>query len=448
MSKIKTIEVTNLKVLDFATLNLNGCSVIVTGKNDSGKSTLLRGTIDRIRGIKPSVIVKEGQKHGKSFIELTSGEKFEWVFADGKEDKLYFITDKQMKINATRAICDRFFPPAFDIDEWLSAAPQKQALMLQKLIGLDFTDVNNRYRSAFEARTIANRNLETERVKFNAMPDDLIPMEIVSATDILKDIEAVREKLNNQYLTNKQHNEALRAQWQKENTEQMEQVRMFNAMQSQRKESLQKAINAHEVLIESGYTGDEVSKWLKTLTNSIEPLKLFTPPSQPEFIEEMPDDVELKNLNTLLADLQEHNEKARKFMEYEQQKEKVKTALEKAEEANTLVKSIELEKEELIKTANLPDGIEFTDDGGISINGFPIADAQISTSLKYITALRLGSLKMGEVDALYFDASYLDHASYLGVQKWADEHGLQLLVERPDWDGGPLKYEIIESVNQ
>jgi hypothetical protein len=280
------------------------------------------------------------------------------------------------------------------------------------------------------------------------MPDDLIPMEIVSATDILQDIEAVREKLNNQYLTNKQHNEALRAKWQKENTEQMEQVRMFNAMQSQRKESLQKAINAHEVLIESGYTGDEVSKWLKTLTNSIEPLKLFTPPPQPEFIEEMPDDAELKNLNTLLADLQEHNEKARKFMEYEQQKEKVKTALEKAEEANTLVKSIELEKEELTKTANLPDGIAFTDDGGISINGFPIADAQISTSLKYITALRLGSLKMGEVDALYFDASYLDHASYNGVQKWADEHNLQLLVERPDWDGGPLKYEIIQSLNQ
>jgi hypothetical protein len=38
----------------------------------------------------------------------------------------------------------------------------------------------------------------------------------------------------------------------------------------------------------------------------------------------------------------------------------------------------------------------------------------------------------------------LDKNTLAEIQTWANENDLQLLIERPDFDGGEIKYTLIE----
>ena len=80
MSKIKKITVSNLKSVSSLTADFNGCTAIVTGGNDKGKTTFLRGLIDRIMGNKPEIILRKGENEGFAECELTTGEIFRWNF--------------------------------------------------------------------------------------------------------------------------------------------------------------------------------------------------------------------------------------------------------------------------------------------------------------------------------------------------------------------------------
>ena len=112
------------------------------------------------------------------------------------------------------------------------------------------------------------------------------------------------------------------------------------------------------------------------------------------------------------------------------------------ENADKLVKDIEQEKKDMINSANIPPEFEFGDDG-ILYKGLPLSNNQMSSSSKYIASLKLGAMALGEVKAMHFDASFLDRENLEKVQAWADENDLQLLIERPDFDGGEIEYQII-----
>jgi len=58
--------------------------------------------------------------------------------------------------------------------------------------------------------------------------------------------------------------------------------------------------------------------------------------------------------------------------------------------------------------------------------------------------LKLAALNIGEVKTLHFDASYLDKNSLKEIENWAKDNDLQLLIERPDYDGGEIEYHIID----
>ena len=54
-------------------------------------------------------------------------------------------------------------------------------------------------------------------------------------------------------------------------------------------------------------------------------------------------------------------------------------------------------------------------------------------------------MNVGEVRTLFFDASYLDKNSLAEIQQWANSEDLQLLIERPDFDGGEITYQLTEN---
>ena len=138
MSKIQKNRVVNLKALlefeaDFGT---TGATAIITGANNSGKSSFLRSLIDRLSNVRADVILKTGTTEGMQELTLTTGEQLIWEFNNktAKGERLIFVTKdqggKELKMSLTDEIARRFFPPSFDIDEFLHAQPKKQKKIL------------------------------------------------------------------------------------------------------------------------------------------------------------------------------------------------------------------------------------------------------------------------------------------------------------------------------
>lgn len=445
MAKIKKIEIINFKALDAFEADFNGCTAIIVGGNNKGKTSFLRGIPDRIRGEKPQMVVTFGQKEGKGVLHLTTNERFEWHFnADGK-DKLTFVTKDGYSTNVSKEIAKKFFPPLFDIDVFLNSTPKEQSKQFQRLVGIDFTEIDAAYKTAYDNRTLANRILANEKVRLNAFNPIPEKTETVDLTELNNKKKQLQDAFNKLYQENKLANEKTRKAFEELKELTRVQIDEFNKNQDDALTQLNDMNRALSILIDHGYKGNEVEEWIMSLP-APEKKKTIADAGlvEPTYIAELPDDSEIKLIDAQISNANTTNQKAQNYVSYCTQK----TAFEKAELAAQMaddeVKDIELKKANMIESAKLPDGITFNENG-IMVDGFPLDKNQISTSKLYCTALRLASLGLGEVKTLHFDASPLDKKSLEEIEKWAVENDCQLLIERPDFDGGEIKYELIET---
>jgi hypothetical protein len=444
MSKVKTIRLKNMMAVSEFEANFNGCTAIVTAGNNKGKSTLLRGIINRIRGIRPDLIVRQGETEGTGEIELTTGEKFVWEFDTEGEDKLTFFTSDGHKTKVTRELANRFFPQAFDIDKFLNSPPREQDKQLQKAVGLDFTEIDGRFQQAYDDRTAKNKEAERFHVKLSEMMV-CERVEFVDTAALSAQKEAERTRLNELYTANKNINTAARTKWNGEKDAINQAVNEHNIKASQRDSQRTTIINHIAALFEFGYEqSDALKEWMEGKYPKIETRKAVYPP-EPEYVDELPDDQLLQDIDTKLLKASEINTRAQAYADYVAYKYTVEAAKEEALAADELVESIRQERRDMIASANMPTGITFAEEGhGVVVDGFPLDKNQISTSRMYTAALRIASIKLGEVESLHFDASFLDKNTFGEIRDWAKSCGLQLLVERADFEAGEMRYEILE----
>jgi hypothetical protein len=189
-----------------------------------------------------------------------------------------------------------------------------------------------------------------------------------------------------------------------------------------------------------GYSGSEVTEFIKSMPRIEKVEDVIIP--EPTYIEERPNDAELVEIDKQIASASEVNSNFEKFKARQLAVEELKEAQKQAELFDAQVKEVEQRKKDMILNSQMPEGIELTEEG-ITVDGFPLQSNQISTSKLYISALKIASLNMGEVQTLYFDASPLDKASLIMIQEWAEAKGFQLLIERPSWEDQELQYELI-----
>lgn len=410
MSKIKRITVSNLKAISSLTADFNGCTAIITGGNNKGKSSFLRSLPDRLRQVKPDVILKHGESEGFKEIELTTGEKLIWEFDNKTKagEKLKFITKDNITTSLTREIANRYFPKTFDIDRFLNVGPSEQKKMLQSIVGIDFSDIDARYKEAYEDRTAKNRLYEhalaSKIEKVEGAPEEKIDVSELHVE--LSKIDAHNERYDS-VMEKMDMKEATRDSYLLE----IEQLKnKINELEGSVKELDEDIRRGSDWLLNPNNTKktEKDKKEIKDKINEAHRLnELF--------------DLNLKAFNQDVA---------------------IGLAFSEKNTADKLVKEIEKEKSDLIKSANMPDGFEFTDDG-VTYLGHTLSKEQLSSSAVYIAALKLASLNLGEVKTLHFDASFLDKNSLKEIENWANQNNLQLLIERPDFDGGEIEYQLL-----
>lgn len=445
MSRIQKIKIENFKSISEIEADFNGCTAIVTAGNNKGKTSLLQGIPNRVRFIRPDVMVKDGSTQGKGEMTLTTGEKFIWEFNTKGVDKLTFVSSENIKQNVTKELGAKYFPPLFDIDKFLQSSPKEQAKQLQKIIGIDFTEIDARYLKAYNERTSKNMDAEKFHVKLTAIlkRDEVLPVDL---TDLQGKKEAERTRLNEQYKVNKATNDKSRSEWAQAKADIDSQVRIFNDNETLKVANYNACGDALRILAKHGYGGSDVANWLDTLAKDMHLLKEASTlyPPEPTYITEIPDSKTLDGIDKQILEASETNAKALQYRQYIDHKTATEQAKVIADEADTLVKQIDAERQKMIESAQFPKGISINSEG-ITIDGLPLDRNQISTSKLYCTALRIASMNLGEVKTLYFDASFLDRYCLSEIEAWANENDLQLLIERPDFEGGEIKYELIEN---
>lgn len=409
MAKVKKITVSNLKAVSALTADFNGCTAIVTGGNNKGKSSFLKSLPERLRGHKPELILKDGEREGFAELELTTGEKFVWSF-DKKKEKLAFISERNIKSSLTKDICSYYFPPVFDVDAFLNSTPKKQKEVLQKLTGIDFTEIDLLYKEAYETRTWENKRLAEEKAKLQKIDPDL-PAEELPTEELEKEIAGIDS--HNQRVVDFKARLEEKKKMVADNETEIEEL-------AAKIEAIKEKNNAIMVDITKG------NVWLADDKNK---LKLNT-----------------EELKAQLAELKSKNKEIAANNQYKKQLEVFNKCEANAKEADAEVKRIEAEKLEVIKNASMPDGFGFSDEG-ITYNGFEFTKEQLSSSGIYIAALKLAAIGLGEVKTLHFDASFLDKNSLAEIEQWAEANDLQLLIERPDWEGGEIEYQLLQETN-
>lgn len=445
-SRVSKITVSNLKAISELTADFAGCTAIITGGNNKGKSSFLRSLPDRIHGVKPEVIVKKGEKEGYAEWLLTTGEKFIWSFDNGTEkkkpgEKLTFITSANIKGPVTRELALRYFPPTFNVDDFLNAQPKKQKEILQKLVGLDFTDADKRYDEAYLDREGKNRRAKEQEIILAdwEMPEDIAE---VNLDQLMFDKAAIRNKLNKTYQDNVAENAKLRKDWEQWNIKMQKDIELHNSSRHQAISDYTEVVEAAKTLARHGINDDGIQIFIIEMNKKILPARVYEPAKEPTYIKEMPDSTELNVLDEKILNAQKINQRAQAYKDWKAQEARAKLAIDEAAISHGKLIVIEEEKMAMIKSAKMPEGFGFAGDG-ITYTDLPFTREQLSSSGIYIAALKLAAMTLGEVRVLHFDASFLDNPSLAEIEAWANSEQLQLLIEMPDRSGGDISYELL-----
>jgi len=416
-SKIKNITISNLKAISSFSADFNGMSAIITAGNNKGKSTLLRSLQQRLNQIKPSIVLKHDTSEGYERLELNTGEVFIWEFDNvtAAGERLKFITKdangNELKGPITKEIAKKYFPPTFDVDEFLLLGPAKQSEMLQKSLGLDFTDLNARYKTAYDDRTFANKSRDNAKALLKPV-DTTLPTEPVDTSAIQTELNGI-DAHNLTYSTIKNQVAEKEGQIDRDKKE-------ITALEKKLKE-LQAQVKKNEKDVADGKV------WL----------------AKPE--KQIKGEEATAELKTKLQAANEKNEKIAANKVAKENKANYDKLVTAAVDADKAVEKIQNERADMIRKTKMPEGFGFAEDGNILYNNIPFERQQQSSSAVYIAALKLASMGLGEVKTLYFDCSMLDKNSLSEVEAWANSQGLQLLIERADFDGGEMEYRILDT---
>lgn len=397
--KVKRIKVHNVKAIIDQEINLNGATVILMGGNNKGKSTLLRALKDRLLKMKADHLVRSGEESGTYIMEFTDGSVISWELTTKTKagEKLTLTTSDGNKTSAITDIIKWFSPGNFDIDKFLNESPAAQRKTLERLLGLDFTSIDSRLMNATQERKDANRDVERIELAYaGKYVNEALPLNPIPT-----------EKLEKELLGVEAHNAR------------------YELMTSEETRLLERKKQLEEELATVNRRLGELDDAIWDPTNA--------PKSEAE-VQAMTEKLrQTKELNTRI----EANNRLREAIS------QLDGLREIAHKKDLAVKDIISEKDAMIRSANMPEGFDFAEEG-ILYKGLPLTKEQLSSSAIYIAALKLASLNVGNVRMLHFDASFLDKFSLKEVLDWAKEQDMQLMVERPDFEGNGIRYEIIE----
>jgi len=376
--RIVSLRAENVKRLRAVEIEPDGSLVVIGGRNEQGKSSVLDSIQMALGGEKaiPPRPIREGESKAVIVAKLDDltvkrtftpkGSYLSVENADGSKPK------------SPQAILDALVGRlSFDPLEFSRMDRAKQAEVLRKLVGLDFSQIDAKREAAYTERTLANRELKAAEARLKAAPSYEGVGAEVSVSELLAEVGKVQA--NNQRASE------------------------LNRRAAEAAAALRKA----EEVLAAAKSAAEAS------ARAARDAKVI-------------DDAPLK---AQIAAAEDTNSKARANAARAKLAAEVKALGQKAEKLDKAVAACDSEKAAQIAAAKMPlPGLAVTGEG-VTLKGLPWEQASSAEQLKASVAIGLALNPKLKV-LLIRDGSLLDDGSMKALAEIAEKAKAQVWVER------------------
>lgn len=408
------------------------------GINGSGKTTVINALWLAVKGI---------ALKGKDCI---IGDRFRFI-ANGRRSMDVEIALIDERANNARILIKRHItksgstitfkaPDDYPISqEWLDNLlsvsflsaknfTQKNKKEQALLLGINTAAFDERLETAKETYKSINREL-----KALGNPEPVEKVEPVDVEKLLETKRLIQDDSQREYKRNQQHNSELRQQYEKATRKAQEEAQRFNGEQQTLADKHEEINQAHVVLLKNGYKGREVAQWINGLPKpqphkDWHKLKI----KEPDYINEIPDQSRLMEIDNQIANAHDINSKAREYNNYCVLLSKINSFKKSLEDNKKQQQQIIQEKIDYLQAKNLKfKGLEIDEQGGLILHGREIREPYFSKGEleKIVAGLRAeinDDLKVIFID----DFDLLDDDNQKSLPEYLIKKGFQVIVAK------------------
>jgi DNA repair exonuclease SbcCD ATPase subunit len=388
---------------------------LVGGANAQGKTSALTALLMALCGRSgmdyPEVALKEGEDRGSVKVQLSGDEDL--------QDDQGFTVELSLRRKRSGVVVEEFRV----LDSSGEEAPEPRTLLkrlynlrafdplaferldrkgkkelLQKMIGLDFSEQDKKYKRLYEERAAVNRDLSRLEARIEGMPKHAdAPKEEVSTSDLLVELDRCQEQNN--------ANNAVRQSLEGAKNQQAQYEYQLAEIQRQIQELTERLERGKEVVKQTAETVASLEAQAKELKDAD--------------VQEVKDRINnVDTVNRKVRDNRLRAEETARLNEFQK----------KAEGIESQMQAIASDKEKAIKEAQFPvAGLGFDDDG-VTLNGLPFE--QGSKKERIMTSVAIGMALQPKLRLMVCqDGSDLDSDTLAALDYVLVKNDYQMLLE-------------------
>jgi len=395
--KIIELKAENIKKLKAIEIKPKGNTVIISGKNGAGKSSVLDSIWFALTGKdslkETSKPIREGEDHAMAMVDI--GDYVvtrNWT----SNDTTYLKVENRdgAKYNSPQQMLDSFIGElSFDPLKFANVEKKQQKEILLKLLGLtaNVDELDKRYQDIFNERTFIGRNFKDSKAQFEGMakPRETLPEKEVNISDLTKKLSEAIE--NNKAIRETEYDI-------KENEGDLDEVeKKISELLAQKEQLLSNIKSSKETLAKSKV-------------------------------------IPVQDLQDKIDNAGQLNNEIRNAENYYIKKSEVTKSEKDYKEKTVELESITAKKSDLVKTAKMPiEGLSF-DDEGVLFSGIPFSQLSAAEQLRVSLSIAISMNPKLRVIRI-MDGSLLDSTNMEIIKSMANDNDFQIWIEKVDESG-------------
>lgn len=407
--KVIGLKAENFMRLVFIDIKPNQAVQKISGKNGQGKSSLLNAIRWGLGGAKhaPDQVVREGQEAATVVLETEEFLLRRVATADGTARLSLESRDGKTAFKRPQEMLDKLLGGgvvAFDPVGFSRMKPRDQADLLREVTGLDMKTIDAERKEVFDARTAVNRDVATLKGKLAGMDEPPVVPEPAAEIDVAAFVAEIEA--------------AGKVQAKNDDTR-----RLLKTLEQKRADAAALVIRLKDELDAAKTTLVEVSDRAARGAEIVAELA----------------DPDISAIKARLESAKQHNANVRGARQAKAEADRranefavLQQSLADAERKSALhtahLDEIDKAKAELLDKTPMPVPGLAVDGDVVTLGGVPFSQASMAQKIR--TGLAIGAaLNPGIETLLVEEGSCLDEDQLHFVEEWAEERGVQIIME-------------------
>jgi len=415
--KIVRLEAQNVLNIKAIEIQADGKSVVLSGKNEVGKSSIIDSIMMALTGKMVERPIKDGEKKAEVKVDLgdykikrvwtEAGNRLE-ITSNTKEGAIVTHKSPQALLNGILGALS-FDPLAFKAMD-----DKGQRELLMRLVGLDFGKEGIQRQDLYNERTAKNRMLGNYKsnLMLTKAPESGLPN---TETSLVEELQKI-ERLENSRMA---HVEMIgkKKMYEELIKKNREEIDKRHKLDRQQVEMLQEQIRTIEKMNIVAVT--DLDKERHAIEADLKKIQI-------------PDEIKQEDIDkarAILSNVEATNAKIRNAVTYKDWKTKADAAQKEVDDLTVKIEAIDKDKVEKITKAQYPVAGLAVDENCVLYKGIPFSQASDGMKVRISTSIAM-KLNPTVRIILIKEGSFLDSDGIKAITEMAKENDYQLWIEK------------------